>query len=278
MNLTDRVSDNLGLSGKTFLITGATQGLGEAVALLYAERGARRIAIVGRHQTRGASVVKKLAHKGCEGLFIQADLTDVSDCLKLVEKVETVWGDIHGVVCCAGATDRGSILDTDPATYQKLFAVNAQAPFFIIQKAAKRMVENQIEGTFVIIGSISSHGGQSFLTPYVGSKAAIVAMTKNIAFSLMRNRIRANVLNIGWMDSPGEHEVQRTYHHAEPDWLQRVESKEPFGRLIKPDEVARAAAFLSSSESGLMTGAVIDFDQGVIGCGDGRSPQPDNAM
>lgn len=79
------------------------------------------------------------------------------------------------------------------------------------------------------------------------------------------------------MDSPGEHATQSNFHHAPVAWLDAVEAKEPNGRLIKPEEVARAA-FLASDESGLMPGAVIDFDQGMLGCGDGRTPQPDRAF
>lgn len=266
------------LTGKHFLITGGTQGLGETTARLFIERGAAGISLIGRNVERGQALAKQLTTASCKVIFVQADLTQREQAIQCVHDTIAAFGQLHGVVHCAGCTDRGSILNTDPATYTRLFAVNAEAPFFIMQTAARHMVEHQIEGTIVNVCTMSSHGGQSFLTAYSSSKAALVAMTKNVAFSLMRNRIRANVLNIGWMDSPGEHAIQSNFHHAPADWLVAVEAKEPNGRLIKPQEVARAAAFLASDESGLMTGAVIDFDQGVLGCGDARTPQPDKAM
>lgn len=266
------------LTGKNFLITGGTQGLGETTARLFIQRGAAGIALIGRNAERGNALATQLATPHCQVVFVAADLTQREQAIQCVTDSIQALGQLHGVVHCAGCTDRGSILNTDPATYTRLFAVNAEAPFFIMQTAARHMVEHKIEGTIVNVCTMSSHGGQSFLTAYSSSKAALVAMTKNVAFSLMRNKIRANVLNIGWMDSPGEQAIQSNFHRAPVDWLDAVEAKEPNGRLIKPEEVARAAAFLASDESGLMTGAVIDFDQGVNGCGDGRTPQPNQAM
>jgi len=74
-----------------------------------------------------------------------------------------------------------------------------------------------------------------------------------------------NGLNIGWVDTPGEHTTLKRFHDAPEDWLEQAEKTRPFGRLMKPPEVARAVAYLASDESGLMTGSIIDFDQIVIG-------------
>jgi NAD(P)-dependent dehydrogenase (short-subunit alcohol dehydrogenase family) len=113
---------------------------------------------------------------------------------------------------------------------------------------------------------MSAHGGQPFISAYCGSKGALATLTKNAAFSLMPWRIRVNGLNIGWMSTPGEDRVMRTYHGAEDGWLEKAAGEQPFGRLLDPAEVARAVAFLASAESGLMTGSIIDFDQSVLGC------------
>ena len=118
----------------------------------------------------------------------------------------------------------------------------------------------------VNILSMSAHGGQPFITAYSGSKGALATLTKNAAFSLMPWRIRVNALNIGWMNTPGEDRIMKTYHGAQDGWLEKAASEQPFGRLLDPREVARAVAFLASTESGMMTGSVIDFDQSVLGC------------
>ena len=103
-----------------------------------------------------------------------------------------------------------------------MFAVNVRAPFFLMQEAAKIMRREKIEGTMVNILSMSAHGGQPFISAYCGSKGALATLTKNAAFSLMPWRIRVNGLNIGWMNTPGEDRIMRTYHGAEDGWLEKA--------------------------------------------------------
>jgi NAD(P)-dependent dehydrogenase (short-subunit alcohol dehydrogenase family) len=140
-----------------------------------------------------------------------------------------------------------------------------RAPFFLIQGAAAIMQREKIEGAIVNIQSMSAHGGQPFLTPYSVSKGALATLTKNAAFSLMPWRIRVNGLNLGWMDTPGEDTIMRKFHGAKEGWREKAAAEQPFGRLIDPAEAARAIAFLASQESGMLTGANIDFDQSVLG-------------
>ena len=132
------------------------------------------------------------------------------------------------------------------------------------------MRRENVEGSIVNIGSVSAYGSVPFLTPYATSKGALMTLTKNAAYSVMRHRIRINMLNIGWMDTPGENVIQHKYHDANDNWLESAEQNMPFGRLLKPEEVARAVAFMASDESGMMTGSIVDFDQSVQGSG----PQP----
>lgn len=256
------------MQGRVAVVTGGTQGLGEAVARLFAERGAAGLVICGRSAERGARVSAEITGSGCRTVFVQADLSHVEDCRRVIAAAETNFGTLHALVNAAAITDRGTILDTSPALFDTMFAVNTRAPFFLMQDAAKLMRRERVAGTMVNIQSMAAHGGQTFIVAYSASKAALSTLTKSVAFSLMPDHIRVNGLNIGWMDSPGEDRIQKTYHGSEDGWLAVAEAKQPFGRLIKPAEVARTVAFLSSDESGLMTGAVIDFDQQVVGAGD----------
>ena len=139
-------------------------------------------------------------------------------------------------------------------------------------------VARRIAGSIVNIGSTSAHAGQPFISAYCASKGALATLTRNTAFALMRNRIRVNQLNIGWMASDGEDRIQREYHGAPDDWLEKAAAAQPWGRLVAPAEVARAVAFLASADSGLMTGAVIHFDQSVWAAYDGAPPVPAEAM
>ena len=254
------------LGGKVAVVTGGTQGLGEAIARLFAARGAAGLVICGRQSDKGEAVAADLAGQGCRTVFVRADLARVDDARAVVAAAERAFGRVDALVNAAGITDRGTIFDTSPELFDRMVAVNLRAPFFLMQEAAKLMRRERIEGAMVNILSMSAHGGQPFLTPYSMSKGALATLTKNAAFSLMPWRIRVNALNIGWMNTPGEDRIMRTVHGATDGWLEKAAAEQPFGRLIEPDEVARACAFLCSAESGLMTGAVIDFDQSVAGC------------
>jgi NAD(P)-dependent dehydrogenase (short-subunit alcohol dehydrogenase family) len=146
--------------------------------------------------------------------------------------------------------------------------VNARAPYFLMQGAARIMRRENIQGTIVNVISISSHGGQPYISSYCASKGALVTMTRNVAHALLPYRIRVNGLNPGWMATPGENRTQRRFHGAGDDWLREAGENLPFGRLIVPGEAARAVVFLASEESGIMTGAIVDYDQQVIGAYD----------
>jgi NAD(P)-dependent dehydrogenase (short-subunit alcohol dehydrogenase family) len=130
------------------------------------------------------------------------------------------------------------------------------------------MRREKIAGSIINIQSMSGHGGQPFITAYCSSKGALATLTKNVAHSLIKFRIRVNGLNIGWMSTPGEDRIMKTYHGAKDGWLEEAVKGRPFGRLIDPAEVARACAYLGSDESGLMTGANVDFDQTIVGVSD----------
>jgi NAD(P)-dependent dehydrogenase (short-subunit alcohol dehydrogenase family) len=264
------MADTSSLSGKYAIITGSTQGLGEAIARLFVERGAAGIIICGRNAERGQALVADLSSDQCNVRFVQADLAKVEDCRRIVAAANESFGTVHILVNTAGVSDRGTIWDTSPELWDWLMAVNVRAPFLLIQETIKIMRRERVAGSIVNIGSLAAYGSVPFLTPYAVSKGALMTLTKNVAYSVMRHRIRVNTLNIGWMDTPGENIIQRKYHSGGHDWLAEAEAAQPFGRLLKPAEVARAVAFLASDESGLMTGSIVDFDQSVIGGG----PQP----
>lgn len=268
------MSDLSSLAGKYAIVTGSTQGLGEATVRLFAQRGAAGIVITGRDADRGNAVARDINAASCRAIFVPADLADVDDCRRIVDAADKAFGTLHVLVNGAALTERGSVWDTSPQLFDRMTAINIRAPFFLMQSAIKLMQREKAAGSIVNISSVTSYGSVPMLTVYAASKAALNILTKNIAYSVMRHRIRVNAMNLGWMDTPGEDTIQRRYHSGGEDWLGKAEAAQPFGRLLKPDEVARAIAFLASDESGMMTGAVVDFDQSVAGAGPQPIPPP----
>jgi len=261
------------MHGKVLLLSGASRGVGECVARLAVERGAAGLALVGRDTKTGEALAKELTSLGTKTIFISADLAKPDEPARIVETVDKTFGVVHGLLNSAAETSRGSVWNTTPEMFDSMMSVNVRAPFMLIQGCAKIMKREGVAGAVVNVGSVTGYGGDVNLTHYAISKGALHTLTRNCAYSLMRDRIRVNLLNPGWMDTPTEDATQRKWHNAQDGWLQKAESEQPLGRLIKPDELARTIMFLLSDESGLMTGAVIDFDQSVVGAGSPSKPK-----
>ncbi|MBM4436517.1 MAG: SDR family oxidoreductase [Actinobacteria bacterium] len=255
-------------AGKYAVVTGSTQGIGEAVARLLAERGCAGLVICGRNQTNGDRVAAELRAAGCPTTFVRVDLGQLPEARAVVHTADAQFGNLHVLVNCAAVTDRGSILDATPELFDRVFNVNVRAPFFLMQDAARIMLRERTPGAIVNILSINAYGGDRLLAPYSSSKGALLTLTRNAANHLSEWHIRVNGVGLGWTDTPAEDVIQRTFHGAPADWVAQAERRLPFGRMIKPPEVARLVAFLASEESGLMTGTVVDlahWPQGTFG-------------
>ncbi len=267
------------LDGKIAIVTGGTQGLGAAIARQFAKAGAGGIVTCGRNVEKGQTVAAAIIEDtGVPVHFTSADLGSVEDCRAVVSKSDAEFGRVDILVNAAGVTDRGDILNTSPELFDRMMAVNVRGPFFLMQDTARIMIRDGVEGAMVNIGSVSALTGQPFISAYCASKGALATLTRNTAFALLRNRIRVNQLNIGWMASDGEDRVQRQYHGAEEDWLEKAAAVQPFGRLLDPAEVARAVTFLASEDAGMMTGSVVNFDQSVWGGYPFAPPTPAGPM
>jgi len=256
------------LGEKRFIVTGGTQGLGAQTARLLAERGAAAITICGRNADNGARVADELRELGAASLFVRADLGTVDDCAAVVAAHDAEFGVVHGLVNAAATTARGTVTDTTADHWDFIMNLNLRAPFLLMRDCVRLMLRDGIEGSIVNIGSVSGHGGQDFLTAYSTSKGALMTLTRNAAHSLRGHRIRVNCLNIGWMATEGEHSIQTEFHGRSQDWLAKADASQPFGRILRPDDVAKLTAYLLSDDAALMTGSCVDYDQIVVGARD----------
>jgi len=255
---------------KIALITGSNSGgFGTTVATQLAEQGAKGIVLTGRSKTgETEKIIDRIQKLGAEVLFVIADLRIPDECKTLIEKTDERFGKVDGLVNSAGLTSRGTIENTSVELWDEHFAINVRAPFLLMQGCINIMQREKIAGSIVNVITQSAHGGQPFLTPYSASKGALVTLTKNVAHSQRFHQIRVNAIMPGWMDTPAEHAIQKSFHHAPDNWLELAEAKQPMGKLIQANELSRLATYLLSDDSGVITGSAIDYDQNVNGAYD----------
>jgi len=258
-NYTQRHTDTVAI------VTGGAQGVGFAIARQLVMDGCTRLILAGRDAEKGARAVQELAQFGATAAFVSLDLQDIDACLSLTQTAVERFGTVNTLVNAAALGARGTLVDTSGELWDQMFNTNARAPFFIMQGFVKYRLAQGGEGAIVNILSQCAHCGQSYLSPYSASKGALATLTKNVANAYRGNRIRCNAILPGWMDTPGEDATQRRFHGATDGWLARAEATQPMGQLCKPDQLAGLASYLLSADAGVMTGALIDYDQNVAG-------------
>ncbi|MHA3685120.1 SDR family oxidoreductase [Leucobacter sp. HY1908] len=274
------------MQGKIVLVTGGTQGLGLAVACAAAREGAAGVVIVGRSAAKAEVALEAIraagsgstpgaaagtgaaASTGIEAHAVIADLSVDGEAERAVAETIARFGRVDSLVNAAGATSRGTLLDTSRELLNEHLTLNLAVPFMTMQGAVADMVRRGEPGTIVNVVSMAMHGGQPYLAPYVAAKAGLAGLTRNAAFAHRFDRVRINGLNIGWTATPGEAQTQKNFHGAADDWLAVASAAQPMGKLGQPDEIADAIVFLLSDRSGVVTGSIIDWDQNVPGAYD----------
>ena len=253
------------LAGSVALVTGSSSGIGAGIARLFALEGAR-VVLHGRNRDAGERVVARITADGVprEHLrFVAADLVNVDECRSLVATAAELFGGLDILINNAGDFTRGRLEDTSDELWERHMALNLRAPFVLTQAAAPWMRERG-GGSIVNIGSINAYVGDPNLLSYSVSKGGLMTFTRNVSQRLRADRIRVNQINVGWTLTEGEQRVQLRETGSE-DWLAAAVAHKPSGRLLLPEDIARAALFFASAESALVTGSVLDVEQGPVG-------------
>jgi len=246
------------LSGRHFIVTGGTQGLGLEIARQLKACGASKLALMSRTRSKGEACAKELSSDGCEAFFVEADMADPNSLEAAAAKAVEVLGDhVDGLVNAAGTTERGNLLETTVEMFNKQFDINTRAPFLLTQALAKHMIAKGIRGSIVNISSIAAKGGAPFITAYSGSKAALNVHTQNNAAELAPHGIRVNAVNMGWTLTDNENALMVA--KGGEDWLKSAEPALPMKRLMRPVDVACTVCFLLSPGSEMMTGNSLDL-------------------
>jgi len=252
------------VDGKILVVTGATQGVGRAVAVEAARSGAAAVMLTGRDKARGAEAAQEIRDLGVDSAFIAAELEDPRAPSRIVSSALDAFGRIDLLVNAAALSDRGAVAGAPMELFDRLFAVNTRAPMYLMQGVIGHLRQRNAPGAVVNVLSVNAHGGTPDLAVYAASKAATALLTKNAAFSHRFDRIRVNGIYLGWTDTPGERDMQSRKLGKGDGWLAEAEARRPWGRLVRPVDVAKLVIFLLSDISIPMTGSLVDQEQDLV--------------
>jgi len=244
------------LAGKVCLVTGATSGIGEAIARHLAAEGGR-IVVAGRRVELGQQVAASIVADGGEAVFLPVDVTDPLLCEQLIGRTAEHYGRLDAMVHNAGLSRRGTVLDTSLDDWHAVLDTNVTAAF-LLAKSAIPIMQAQRGGSIVHIGSAHTALPKRNMAAYCASRGALLMLSRQMAVEYIDDRIRVNVVNPGWVDTPGERELLQTLGQS-PDVMDMAARANPFGRLLSPRDIAVVVSYLVSDDSELVTGSVFDI-------------------
>lgn len=245
----------LTLKGKNAVVTGATRGIGKAIAVKLAEAGVR-VGIVGRDEDRAKQVIEEIEQSGGEVRAFLGNISDEQCCGEILKDINNSFGGIDILVNCAGILASTPIDEVTRMEWDEIIATNLSGTFFMIQKALPYLKESA-SGRIVNISSNAGRmGGYENSQSYTASKGGIIAITMGIARQLAPYGITVNVV------CPGTTETEMTKLY-DKNTKERLISRIPMGRLAKPEEIAAAVCFFASEEASYITGAILDVNGGM---------------
>ena len=248
------------LEGKVAIVTGATDGIGKAIALKFAKEGAR-IMMVGRDEAKGRAALEKVREHG-EATYFKADVSNSSQVKKLVDETIQKYGRIDILVNNAAIVSVGTVVNTSEEIWDQVIDINLKGVFLCCKYVIPYM-QKKGGGAIVNIGSINSLMAMENEAVYDASKGGVLMLTRAIALDFAKSNIRANCICPGAIETA----MLKTSLDGAPDPAKAREwitARHPVGHLGKPDEIAEAALFLASDASSFVTGTALPVDGGIL--------------
>ncbi|PVD52775.1 short-chain dehydrogenase [Terrimonas sp.] len=245
------------LKNKVIIITGSCTGIGKAIALRAVEEGAK-VVVHGLEKEWGEEVVATLG-KGNAILHIE-DITNEGAAERLVQLAVKTFGKLDSVVNNAAIVASSNLHTTDATLLRKVIEVNTVAPFVLIKAALPHLKKQK--GSVLNIGSVNAYSGEPNLFAYSVSKGALMTLTHNLGDTLFREEgVRVNQINPGWVLTENE-TIRKKQHGLAEDWYKDLPTVyAPARRIIWPAEIAAAAVYFLSDESGPVSGQVLTIEQ-----------------
>ncbi|MEW6239234.1 MAG: 3-oxoacyl-[acyl-carrier-protein] reductase [Chloroflexota bacterium] len=246
---------DLSLKDRVAVVTGASRGIGRAVALEFARRGAAVVINYNKSSTAADEVVKAVQAEGGRAAAFQADVSDLKQAEALIKFAVVTFGDLHILVNNAGITKDTLIMMMSEADWDAVIDTNLKSTFNCSKAAVKHMMRKRY-GRIVNMASVAGQMGNPGQTNYSASKGGQIAFTKALAREVASRNITVNALAPGFVDT-------EILDAMSPETLEAALKLVPLGRKGAPEEVAYAAAFLASDQAAYITGQVLGVDGGM---------------
>jgi NAD(P)-dependent dehydrogenase (short-subunit alcohol dehydrogenase family) len=252
------------LKDKVIIITGATSGIGRAIAIRAVAEGAK-VLVHGIDQSEGEKVV---ADVGKNATLCIANLAEPDAPKKIADAATTAFGKIDGLVNNAAIIERNNLSQLTPEAFTKTITINLQSALFLIQACFEQL--KQSKGAVLNIGSINAYSGESSLLAYSIGKAGLQTMTRNLANAHGIDQVRFNLINPGWILTQREY-VDQIKKGMPDKWPEKLgKDNIPFGVMSTPEQLAAACIYWLGDESRPFTGSVVELEQFSI---IGRNPE-----
>ena len=249
------------IEGKTAMITGASGGIGSAIAKRFAQEGAR-VALLDRHIKKLKKLQKEITQSGGQSENFYVDITDSKDVARVVKEIVKTLGPIHLLVNSVGILIQGKVDKMSEKDFDALMAVNVKG-LFLAYKHAVPVMRKAGGGVIINLSSVSALVGSPESFAYTTSKGAVLSMTYATAQELAPDNIRVMAICPGWVDAGFTHQALKIA--PDPSVLhQAAKNAHVLGRMATPEEVANAALFLASDEASFMTGSALYVDGGFM--------------